>query len=53
MSQSPKPDPADRAKANREEANKAIRFLLVKAAIFILIPLVASIIAVWFTLKPR
>ena len=34
----------------REEAAKAIRFMIVKAAIFILIPVVASALAVYFLL---
>lgn len=34
----------------REEAAKAIRFLAIKAAIFILIPVIASALAVFFLL---
>lgn len=34
-----------------DDAAKAIRFMLVKAGIFILIPAVAAAIAVYFTLK--
>ncbi len=34
----------------KEEAAKAIRFMLMKAAIFILIPVVASTLAVFFLL---
>ncbi|WP_319533510.1 phosphoribosylformylglycinamidine synthase-associated small membrane protein [uncultured Cohaesibacter sp.] len=34
----------------REEAAKAIRFMLVKAAIFILIPIIASALAIFFLL---
>lgn len=33
------------------DAGRAIRFLLVKAAIFILVPLLAALIAVVLTLK--
>lgn len=34
----------------REEAAKAIRFMAIKAAIFILIPVVASALAIFFLL---
>nr|WP_321456468.1 phosphoribosylformylglycinamidine synthase-associated small membrane protein [uncultured Cohaesibacter sp.] len=34
----------------KEEAAKAIRFMLVKGAIFILIPIIASILAIVFLL---
>ncbi|SNY94222.1 hypothetical protein SAMN04515647_4547 [Cohaesibacter sp. ES.047] len=34
----------------REEAAKAIRFMLIKAAIFILIPVIASALAIFFLL---
>jgi hypothetical protein len=34
--------------ARGDDAARAIRFLAVKAAIFILVPLVAALIAVWW-----
>ena len=34
----------------KEEARKAIRFMAIKAAIFILIPIIASVLAVLFLL---
>jgi hypothetical protein len=43
--------PADRQRQASEDAAKAIRFMAVKAAIFILVPLVIAVIAVYFTLK--
>jgi hypothetical protein len=33
------------------DASRAVRFMLVKAAVFILIPLVAAVVAVMLTLK--
>lgn len=39
----PGPEPSD--------AIRAVRFMLVKAAIFILVPLIAAIVAVMLTLK--
>lgn len=33
---------------HRDDAAKAIRFLAVKAAIFILVPLLAAALAVWW-----
>lgn len=41
----PKPAPA------RSDAAEAIRFMAVKAAIFILVPLIAAAVAVYVTLK--
>ncbi len=36
---------------NNDDAAKAIRFMAIKAAIFILIPAAAAAIAVYFTLR--
>ncbi len=41
------PEPAHRAN-QREDAARAIRYLAVKAAIFILIPMLAAALAVWW-----
>lgn len=41
---------ARRRQAN-EDAAKAVRFMAVKAAIFILVPVLATVIAVMITLK--
>lgn len=47
MPQEAAPPPVD----EKAEAAKAIRFLLVKAAIFIGIPIVAAALAVFLTLR--
>lgn len=43
--------PGERQHQASEDAAKAIRFMAVKAAIFILVPLLAAVIAVMITLK--
>ena len=43
--------PVQKPAQERSDAQQAIRFMLVKAAIFILIPLVAAVVAVVLTLK--
>lgn len=42
---------AGKPAASPSDAQRAIRFMLVKAAIFILIPLLAAAVAVMLTLK--
>ena len=43
--------PAEQQRRGSDDAAQAIRFMAVKAAIFILVPLIAAIVAVYFTLK--
>ena len=44
--------PADRQRQTSDDAAKAaIRFMVLKAAIFIVVPLLAAVIAVMITLK--
>lgn len=43
--------PEQKPAIERSDAQQAIRFMLVKAAIFILIPLAAALVAVMLTLK--
>lgn len=38
-------------RAPGDDARRAVRFMLVKAAIFILVPLVTAVVAVMLTLK--
>lgn len=45
------PDRAAKPTPARSDAAEAIRFMAVKAAIFILVPLIAAAIAVYVTLK--
>ena len=39
------------SESDQTDARRAIRFMLVKAAVFILIPLIAAVVAVALTLK--
>lgn len=41
---------ADRAAQARTDAAIAVRFMAIKAAIFILVPLVVSVVLVWWKL---
>ena len=49
-SQSAAPDTQGAPYDQKAEAQKAIRFLLIKAAVFILIPVIASALAIVFLL---
>jgi len=43
--------PTERHRQASDDAAQAIRFMAVKAAIFILLPLLVALITVYFTLK--
>ena len=41
---------AERAARMRNDAAQAVRFMAIKAAVFILVPLIAAVIMVWWKL---
>lgn len=43
--------PAEQQRQASDDTARAIRFMAVKAAIFILVPAVVAVVAVYFTLK--
>lgn len=43
-------DNAERAEQKRKDAAAAIRFMAIKAAVFILVPVLVSVVMVWWKL---
>ncbi len=51
MSSQRQPETGAQGSKTPSDAAIAVRFMLIKAGIFILIPIIASVVAVWLTLK--
>ncbi len=43
--------PAEQQRRANDDAAQAVRFMVIKAAIFILVPAIGAAVAVYFTLK--